>query len=135
MADAIYEMGEVVKDSAIEISLEHKNDEMIISFMDYYSRESNLYYDIKDFVNFHTAMKCSNLVILSGLSGTGKSQLVEIYAKALGIDNDDLENVEKFEEQITEFIEAAMRNHKMVDAPTVEQILAAEAESHHHHLR
>ena len=85
-------MGEVVKDSAIEISLEHKNDEMIISFMDYYSRESNLYYDIKDFVNFHTAMKCSNLVILSGLSGTGKSQLVEIYAKALGIDNDDLEN-------------------------------------------
>ena len=92
LADAIYEMGEVVKDSAIEISLEHKNDEMIISFMDYYSRESNLYYDIKDFVNFHTAMKCSNLVILSGLSGTGKSQLVEIYAKALGIDNDDLEN-------------------------------------------
>ena len=32
--------------------------------------------------------------------------------------------------QITEFIEAAMNNHKMVEAPTVEQILAAEAESH-----
>ena len=32
--------------------------------------------------------------------------------------------------QITEFIEAAMKNHKMVDAPTVEQILATEAESH-----
>ena len=32
--------------------------------------------------------------------------------------------------QITEFIEAAMKNHKMVEAPTVEQILAAEAESH-----
>ena len=32
--------------------------------------------------------------------------------------------------QITEFIEAAMKNHKMVDAPSVEQILAAEAESH-----
>ena len=32
--------------------------------------------------------------------------------------------------QITEFIEAAMSNHKMVEAPTVEQILAAEAESH-----
>ena len=32
--------------------------------------------------------------------------------------------------QITEFIEAAMKNHKMVEAPSVEQILAAEAESH-----
>ena len=32
--------------------------------------------------------------------------------------------------QITEFIEAAMKNHKKVEAPTVEQILAAEAESH-----
>ena len=32
--------------------------------------------------------------------------------------------------QITELIEAAMNNHKMVEAPNVEQILAAEAESH-----
>ena len=32
--------------------------------------------------------------------------------------------------QITEFIEAAMKNHKMMEAPTVEQILMAEAESH-----
>lgn len=36
---------------------------------------------------YHTAIKCSNLVILSGLSGTGKSALVEIYARALGIRN------------------------------------------------
>ena len=32
--------------------------------------------------------------------------------------------------QIVESIEAAMKNHKVVEAPTVEQILAAEAESH-----
>ena len=32
--------------------------------------------------------------------------------------------------QITELIEAAMKNHKMVETPNVEQILAAEAESH-----
>ena len=36
----------------------------------------------------------------------------------------------KTNEGITEFIEAAMKNHKMVDAPTVEQILAAETQSH-----
>ena len=32
--------------------------------------------------------------------------------------------------QIVEFIEAAMQNHRVMEAPTVEQILAAEAESH-----
>lgn len=32
--------------------------------------------------------------------------------------------------QITEFIEDAMKNHKVVEAPTVEEILLAEAESH-----
>lgn len=53
--------------------------------MDYHSQKRNLFYSINDFVNVHTAIKCSNLVILSGLSGTGKSALVDIYARALGI--------------------------------------------------
>lgn len=44
-----------------------------------------MFYNIKDFVNIHTALKCNSLVILSGLSGTGKSAIVDIYAKALGI--------------------------------------------------
>ena len=41
--------------------------------------------NVKDFLNIHTALKCSSLVILSGLCGTGKSAIVDIYAKALGI--------------------------------------------------
>ena len=57
--------------------------------MNYYSQKDNLFYSLKDLVNVHTAIKCSNLTILSGLSGTGKSQLVNIYAKALGINNSD----------------------------------------------
>lgn len=44
-----------------------------------------LHYDIKDLINFHTAMESNGLVILSGLSGTGKSKLVSAYATALGI--------------------------------------------------
>lgn len=71
----------------IQIDVSEKNDELIINSMDYYSQRDGLYYSMRDFVNFHTAMKCNNLVILSGLSGTGKSQLVEIYAKALGIED------------------------------------------------
>jgi hypothetical protein len=47
--------------------------------------ESGLLYEEKDLINFHTAMKVSNLVILQGMSGTGKSRLVQAYGKALGL--------------------------------------------------
>lgn len=47
------------------------------------SKKYNLFYDTKDLYNFHTAMKTGNLVILAGLSGTGKSQLVRAYGDAL----------------------------------------------------
>lgn len=46
-------------------------------------KQYRLFYEIKDLINFHAAMKGDSLVVLSGLSGTGKSQLVTAYAKAL----------------------------------------------------
>ncbi len=61
-------------------------------FMEAFARTTQvegLLYDKKDLYNFHTAMKSSNLVILAGMSGTGKSQLVKAYGKALGIDETD----------------------------------------------
>ena len=84
----LVEEDEIAAEDLIEIKTSVKNDELIISAMDYYSQERNLYYSMHDFVNVHTAIKCSNLVILSGLSGTGKSALVDVYAKALGIDSE-----------------------------------------------
>ena len=71
----------------IEIDTSNKTDELIIQCMDYHSQKHNLFYNMKDFVNFHTAVKCNSLVILSGLSGTGKSAMVDIYARALGMSN------------------------------------------------
>ena len=71
----------------IEIDTSRKTDELIIESMDYHSQKRNLFYNMKDFVNIHTALKCNSLVILSGLSGTGKSAIVDIYARALGINN------------------------------------------------
>lgn len=71
----------------IEIDTSKKTDELIIESMDYHSQKRNLFYNMKDFVNIHTALKCNSLVILSGLSGTGKSAIVDIYARALGINN------------------------------------------------
>ncbi|WP_462411707.1 McrB family protein [Neobacillus sp. Marseille-QA0830] len=49
------------------------------------TREQGLLYGVKDLYNFHTAMKSSNLVILAGMSGTGKSKLVQAYGKVLGL--------------------------------------------------
>lgn len=81
----ILELSKPSNEELIEIDTSVKNDALIINAMDYHSQRRNLYYSINDFVNVHTAIKCSNLVILSGLSGTGKSALVDIYSRALGI--------------------------------------------------
>ncbi|WP_026691862.1 McrB family protein [Peribacillus kribbensis] len=64
----------------VEISEERLMDEFT-----HITREQGLLYDQADLYNFHTAMKSSNLVILAGMSGTGKSKLVQAYAKALGL--------------------------------------------------
>lgn len=50
------------------------------------TKSEGLLYDEKDLFNFHTAMKSSNLVILAGMSGTGKSKLVKAYGRALGLE-------------------------------------------------
>lgn len=39
----------------------------------------------EDLLNFHTCLKTGGLTILAGMSGTGKSQLVQTYRKSLGL--------------------------------------------------
>ncbi len=53
-------------------------------------KQFHLHYDKKDLINFHAAMKGDSLVILAGLSGTGKTQLIHTYAKALNIGESQL---------------------------------------------
>ncbi|MCH4010001.1 McrB family protein [Companilactobacillus sp.] len=58
--------------------------------IDDFKREASkqgLYYSDDDLINFHTAMKSDGMVVLAGLSGTGKTQMVRTYAKTLGIEN------------------------------------------------
>lgn len=62
-------------------------------FMDIFDQKcksQDLYYVKKDLYNFHTAMKTGNLVILAGMSGTGKSKLVQCYADALDLKKEQL---------------------------------------------
>lgn len=60
-------------------------EEQLLLNMKQYANSMDLEYKESDLVNFHTAVKCSDLVVLSGMSGTGKSALVDVYAKALGV--------------------------------------------------
>lgn len=46
-------------------------------------KSKGLVYKTQDLYNFHTAMKTQGFVILSGMSGTGKSQLVQCYYESL----------------------------------------------------
>lgn len=60
-------------------------------FMETFKRkciEIGLFYSEKDLYNFHAAMKTGGLVILSGMSGTGKTKLVQCYMDALGLQSD-----------------------------------------------
>lgn len=65
-----------------------KDAELLIRFKEN-TRQKGLYYADSDLVNFHVSMKTDGMVILSGLSGTGKSKLVTEYANALQISSGD----------------------------------------------
>lgn len=51
------------------------------------AQRQGLYFCDEDFISFHTALKTGSLAILSGLSGTGKSRLVEVYRRSLGLED------------------------------------------------
>ncbi|MEB7434518.1 McrB family protein [Staphylococcus pasteuri] len=77
-------------DNIIELDTENelkktKQEEKFLNHFFAKLSNENLVYDEKDILNFHTAMKTSKLVILSGMSGTGKSKLIKVYANSLGL--------------------------------------------------
>ncbi|MGN0954871.1 McrB family protein [Dialister sp.] len=49
------------------------------------AERSGLLYAEEDLINFHISLKSSRLTILAGMSGTGKSGLVRLYGRALGL--------------------------------------------------
>lgn len=54
----------------------------INAFKDY-TINYNLCYSKEDLINLHTCVKTNPLTILAGMSGTGKSELANVYAKML----------------------------------------------------
>lgn len=72
----------------VSLTVETDDEWKFIEHFEAVAKNDGLFYAKKDLINFHTAVKSNSLVILSGLSGTGKSRLVQCYAKALGIQED-----------------------------------------------
>ncbi|MFD1428803.1 McrB family protein [Lacticaseibacillus mingshuiensis] len=72
-------------DALRDMTYKKDQQEKFIHHLMLETERSGLHYALKDLINFHTAMESDGLVILSGLSGTGKSKLVNAYAQALGI--------------------------------------------------
>lgn len=70
------------QDESLEASELSKEKEFMRRFIRVINY-AGLSYEIKDLYNFHAAMKSGSLVVLAGLSGTGKSKLVSAYTRAL----------------------------------------------------
>lgn len=64
-----------------------KEEKLFIEVLTNNAQKEGLLYEKNDLINFHIALKSSGLVILSGMSGTGKSKLINLYAKTLGLNN------------------------------------------------
>jgi hypothetical protein len=75
--------GGLVKESApsIEINLE----QLCVRFRNYLAEKEELYFDISTIRTFISAFSASRLIILEGLSGTGKSSLPRYFAKFLSL--------------------------------------------------
>lgn len=80
----IFEQQIIKEPNISEEKIEDKEDVFIKRFIEVVL-DSGLRYAKEDLYNFHIAMKTQSLVLLAGMSGTGKSKLVKAYADALNL--------------------------------------------------
>ncbi|MDM5187309.1 DUF3578 domain-containing protein [Bacillus sp. DX4.1] len=60
------------------------NQKEIIDHVSSYIQSKGFYYDKQDLINFFLSLKTKPFVILSGISGTGKTKIVQWFAESLG---------------------------------------------------
>ncbi|WP_337102009.1 McrB family protein [Paenibacillus sp. YIM B09110] len=88
--EASHPKKEEKKDRTASKPLRTLSEADFIARLKHYSAEEGLVYQEEEaLVNFHTALKTENIAVLGGMSGTGKTQLALLYAKALGLKKDE----------------------------------------------
>lgn len=60
------------------------DQQSIIDHVSSYIQSKGFYYEEKDLINFFLSLKTKPFVILSGISGTGKTKIVQWFAESLG---------------------------------------------------
>jgi hypothetical protein len=82
---------QIVEDQSnphFETNSDQLKEFQFIQKLKYLALKDKLVYKEYDLFSFHTALKTSMLTILGGMSGTGKTRLARLYAKALDLKND-----------------------------------------------
>ncbi|ELK47859.1 DUF3578 domain-containing protein [Bacillus sp. SB49] len=59
-------------------------DEKIIDHIHAYIRDQGFFYRLEDVKNLYLSLKTKPFVILSGISGTGKTKIIELFAESVG---------------------------------------------------
>ncbi|SMB81429.1 AAA domain (dynein-related subfamily) [Desulfonispora thiosulfatigenes DSM 11270] len=71
-------------DVEAEVDETQDETEAIISNIHAYIKGKGYFYTYEDIANFYLSLKTKPFVLLAGLSGTGKSKLVKLFAEAIG---------------------------------------------------
>ncbi|MEN2468162.1 hypothetical protein [Ornithinibacillus sp. JPR2-1] len=89
--DKQVKLKKIVEETTDDFEEEKYSEDEFLNTLFEQLNKRGLIFEKKQLINFHTALKTRRLVILSGPSGTGKTQVVFQYAKALGIINKDMQ--------------------------------------------
>ncbi|WP_139891937.1 McrB family protein [Bacillus sp. D386] len=81
--ESLISKGRKVSPQKAKSKIEDINELEFLKVFEEVALSKNQLYTPLDLYNFHTAMKNKSLVILAGLSGTGKSRIVQCYHEAL----------------------------------------------------
>lgn len=92
LKEAVHEAAASLK-KRIVVDMEYSDEKEFFARLKRMAMDDLLCYDDKTLMNFHTAMKTGGLIVLNGISGTGKTKLARLYKEALGISDSQFKMV------------------------------------------
>ncbi|TGB03512.1 McrB family protein [Halobacillus salinus] len=81
------ESGEVAEDSSDGI--DEMSEKKVLEHIHSYIKNKGFYYEVDDVKNVYVSLRTKPFVILSGISGTGKTRMVELFAESVGASEDN----------------------------------------------